>query len=39
MTHNTPHDKDLRWCAHCEMNVEPAAGDSGPECPSCGGAL
>jgi predicted RNA-binding Zn-ribbon protein involved in translation (DUF1610 family) len=39
MTHNTPHDKDLRWCEHCQLSVEPSPGDAGPECPSCGEAL
>jgi predicted RNA-binding Zn-ribbon protein involved in translation (DUF1610 family) len=41
MTHDTPgenHDR-LRWCEHCQIAVEPVAGDSGPECPACGGDL
>ncbi|MFO8115290.1 MAG: hypothetical protein R6U01_08015 [Halorubrum sp.] len=28
-----------RWCEHCRIAVEPADGDSGPECPSCGGTF
>lgn len=41
MTHDTPDGTDTvrRWCENCQISVEPATGDSGPECPSCGGDL
>jgi predicted RNA-binding Zn-ribbon protein involved in translation (DUF1610 family) len=38
MTHDTPSDTAdrYRWCANCQLEVEPSAGNSGPVCPSCG---
>ncbi|WP_257217567.1 hypothetical protein [Halapricum salinum] len=41
MTHDTPgeDESERRWCAHCQLAVEPAEGDTGPECPACGRAL
>jgi hypothetical protein len=41
MTHDTPGDEggERRWCDHCRISVEPATGDDGPECPSCGQRL
>jgi predicted RNA-binding Zn-ribbon protein involved in translation (DUF1610 family) len=41
VTHNTPHDTadQRRWCANCELAVEPSVGDAGPECPACGDDL
>ncbi len=41
MTHDTPEGTDERrlWCENCELSVEPLAGETGPECPSCGDGL
>lgn len=41
MTHDTPDGRDERrlWCGNCELSVEPSAGETGPECPACGGDL
>jgi predicted RNA-binding Zn-ribbon protein involved in translation (DUF1610 family) len=38
MTHDTPGDdgSERQWCDHCQLAVEPVAGDTGPECPACG---
>ena len=40
MTHDTPNqDKTLRWCSHCQLAVDPTAGATGEDCPSCGQPL
>jgi predicted RNA-binding Zn-ribbon protein involved in translation (DUF1610 family) len=41
MTHDTPNGTDERrlWCEHCELSVDPSAGETGPECPACGNDL
>ncbi|MFC5367900.1 hypothetical protein [Salinirubrum litoreum] len=41
MTHDTPGDpdSDRRWCAQCELSVEPVVADEGLVCPSCGADL
>ncbi|MFC7042960.1 hypothetical protein [Halonotius sp. GCM10025705] len=36
MTHDTPtQDKTLRWCARCQLAVEPTE-EPNPTCPACG---
>ena len=40
MTHDSPGDPtDRRWCATCELAVEPAEADDHPTCPACGGPV
>jgi predicted RNA-binding Zn-ribbon protein involved in translation (DUF1610 family) len=40
MTHDSPGEPhDRRWCAACELAVEPVVADDHLTCPACGAAL